>query len=119
MSIFDQSNSLYNTVSWCLQDYGNIIDTPMDLGTVRRTLEEDHYENPIDLCKDTRLIFANAKAYTPNKRSKVTCSCLFSVVLSFCLILKDSLISLCCFTDLQHDFATISVFRREHTQNNF
>lgn len=58
-------------MSWCLQDYGNIIDMPMDLGTVRRTLEEDHYENPIDLCKDTRLIFANAKAYTPNKRSKV------------------------------------------------
>ncbi|XP_051717573.1 bromodomain and WD repeat-containing protein 3 isoform X1 [Ctenopharyngodon idella] len=52
-------------------DYGNIIDMPMDLGTVRRTLEEDHYENPIDLCKDTRLIFANAKAYTPNKRSKI------------------------------------------------
>ncbi|XP_056329070.1 bromodomain and WD repeat-containing protein 3 isoform X2 [Danio aesculapii] len=52
-------------------DYTNIIDTPMDLGTVRQTLEEDHYENPIDVCKDTRLIFANAKAYTPNKRSKI------------------------------------------------
>uniref|UniRef100_A0A673LRR9 Bromodomain and WD repeat-containing protein 3-like n=1 Tax=Sinocyclocheilus rhinocerous TaxID=307959 RepID=A0A673LRR9_9TELE len=52
-------------------DYCNIIDTPMDLGTVRQTLEEEHYENPIDLCKDTRLIFANAKAYTPNKRSKI------------------------------------------------
>uniref|UniRef100_A0A673LPB7 Bromodomain and WD repeat-containing protein 3-like n=1 Tax=Sinocyclocheilus rhinocerous TaxID=307959 RepID=A0A673LPB7_9TELE len=55
-------------------DYCNIIDTPMDLGTVRQTLEEEHYENPIDLCKDTRLIFANAKAYTPNKRSKVMSS---------------------------------------------
>ncbi|XP_073673576.1 bromodomain and WD repeat-containing protein 3 [Garra rufa] len=52
-------------------DYCNIIHTPMDLGTVRQTLEEEHYENPIDLCKDTRLIFANAKAYTPNKRSKI------------------------------------------------
>ncbi|XP_067306193.1 bromodomain and WD repeat-containing protein 3 isoform X2 [Pseudorasbora parva] len=52
-------------------DYGNIIDMPMDLGTVRQTLEEDRYENPIDFCKDTRLIFANAKAYTPNKRSKI------------------------------------------------
>uniref|UniRef100_A0A673GNY0 Bromodomain and WD repeat-containing protein 3-like n=1 Tax=Sinocyclocheilus rhinocerous TaxID=307959 RepID=A0A673GNY0_9TELE len=52
-------------------DYCNIIDTPMDLGTVRQTLEEDRYENPVDLCKDTRLIFANAKAYTPNKRSKI------------------------------------------------
>lgn len=52
-------------------DYTNIIDTPMDLGTVRQTLEEDRYENPIDVCKDIRLIFANAKAYTPNKRSKI------------------------------------------------
>ncbi|XP_062241263.1 bromodomain and WD repeat-containing protein 3 isoform X1 [Platichthys flesus] len=52
-------------------DYHDIIDTPMDFGSVKRTLEEDHYENPIELCKDTRLIFANAKAYTPNKRSKI------------------------------------------------
>uniref|UniRef100_A0A672I2C8 Bromodomain and WD repeat domain containing 1 n=1 Tax=Salarias fasciatus TaxID=181472 RepID=A0A672I2C8_SALFA len=52
-------------------DYHAIIDTPMDFGTVKRTLEEDHYENPVELCKDTRLIFANAKAYTPNKRSKI------------------------------------------------
>lgn len=43
----------------------------MDFGSVKRNLEEDGYENPIELCKDTRLIFANAKAYTPNKRSKV------------------------------------------------
>nr|XP_046246221.1 bromodomain and WD repeat-containing protein 3 isoform X2 [Scatophagus argus] len=52
-------------------DYHDIIDTPMDFGTVKRTLGEDRYENPIELCKDTRLIFANAKAYTPNKRSKI------------------------------------------------
>lgn len=55
----------------CVQDYHDIIDTPMDFGSVKRTLGEDGYENPIELCKDTRLIFANAKAYTPNKRSKV------------------------------------------------
>lgn len=55
-----------------LQDYPEIIDTPMDLETVRQTLEEERYENPIELCKDTRLIFANAKAYTPNKRSKAS-----------------------------------------------
>ncbi|KAK1899526.1 Bromodomain and WD repeat-containing protein 1, partial [Dissostichus eleginoides] len=52
-------------------DYLNIIDTPMDFSTVRRTLGEDRYENPTELCKDIRLIFANAKAYTPNKRSKI------------------------------------------------
>ncbi|XP_061682626.1 bromodomain and WD repeat-containing protein 3 isoform X2 [Syngnathoides biaculeatus] len=52
-------------------DYHDIIDTPMDFGSVKRTLGEERYENPIELCKDTRLIFANAKAYTPNKRSKI------------------------------------------------
>jgi len=59
---------------FCLlvQDYHDIIDTPMDFDTVKRTLFEDRYENPVELCKDTRLIFANAKAYTPNKRSKVS-----------------------------------------------
>ncbi|XP_038817096.1 bromodomain and WD repeat-containing protein 3-like [Salvelinus namaycush] len=52
-------------------DYLSIIDTPMDFGTVKGTLEEDRYENPMELCKDIRLIFANAKAFTPNKRSKI------------------------------------------------
>lgn len=54
-----------------MQDYHDIIDTPMDFSSVRRTLEDDGYENPMELCKDIRLIFANARAYTPNKRSKV------------------------------------------------
>lgn len=54
-----------------LQDYHDIIDTPMDFGSVKRTLWDDRYENPLELCKDARLIFANARAYTPNKRSKV------------------------------------------------
>ncbi|XP_018604343.2 bromodomain and WD repeat-containing protein 3 isoform X2 [Scleropages formosus] len=52
-------------------DYNNIIDTPMDFSTVRRNLDEDRYENPTEFCKDIRLIFANAKAFTPNKRSKI------------------------------------------------
>ncbi|KAG7470510.1 hypothetical protein MATL_G00114580 [Megalops atlanticus] len=52
-------------------DYADIIDTPMDFQTVKRTLEEDRYDNPTELCKDARLIFLNAKAYTPNKRSKI------------------------------------------------
>lgn len=54
-----------------VQDYHDIIDTPMDFGSVKRTLWADRYENPMELCKDARLIFANARAYTPNKRSKV------------------------------------------------
>ncbi|XP_041919293.1 bromodomain and WD repeat-containing protein 1-like isoform X2 [Alosa sapidissima] len=46
-------------------------DPPMDFGTVRCTLEQDGYENPIELCKDVQLIFVYAKAYSPNKRTKM------------------------------------------------
>lgn len=54
-----------------LQDYRHIIDTPMDFGTVKETLEAGNYDTPMELCKDIRLIFSNAKSYTPNKKSKV------------------------------------------------
>uniref|UniRef100_A0A8C3XWQ3 Bromodomain and WD repeat domain containing 1 n=1 Tax=Chelydra serpentina TaxID=8475 RepID=A0A8C3XWQ3_CHESE len=52
-------------------DYRHIIDTPMDFGTVKETLEAGNYDNPMELCKDIRLIFSNAKSYTPSKRSKI------------------------------------------------
>ncbi|XP_073808252.1 bromodomain and WD repeat-containing protein 3 isoform X3 [Danio rerio] len=52
-------------------DYRDIIDTPMDLGTVSETLTGGNYENPIEFAKDVRLIFSNSKAYTPNKKSRV------------------------------------------------
>ncbi|XP_004842422.1 bromodomain and WD repeat-containing protein 1 isoform X1 [Heterocephalus glaber] len=52
-------------------DYRDIIDTPMDFGTVRETLEAGNYDSPLEFCKDIRLIFSNARAYTPNKRSKI------------------------------------------------
>ncbi|XP_056421900.1 PH-interacting protein isoform X1 [Hyla sarda] len=52
-------------------DYRDIIDTPMDFGTVREKLEAGGYDTPTDLCKDVRLIFSNSKAYTPSKRSKI------------------------------------------------
>eukprot|EP00061_Rhincodon_typus_P017288 g45918.t1 len=52
-------------------DYRDIIDVPMDFNTVKETLEEGNYETPLEFCKDVRLIFSNAKAYTPNKKSRV------------------------------------------------
>uniref|UniRef100_A0A8C4UPU2 Bromodomain and WD repeat-containing protein 1 n=1 Tax=Falco tinnunculus TaxID=100819 RepID=A0A8C4UPU2_FALTI len=52
-------------------DYRDIIDTPMDFGTVKETLEAGNYDTPMELCKDIRLIFSNAKSYTPNKKSKI------------------------------------------------
>uniref|UniRef100_A0A096M3M4 Bromodomain and WD repeat domain containing 3 n=1 Tax=Poecilia formosa TaxID=48698 RepID=A0A096M3M4_POEFO len=52
-------------------DYRDIIDTPMDLGTVSETLVAGNYENPMEFAKDVRLIFSNSKAYTPNKKSQI------------------------------------------------
>uniref|UniRef100_A0A670Z1R8 Bromodomain and WD repeat domain containing 1 n=1 Tax=Pseudonaja textilis TaxID=8673 RepID=A0A670Z1R8_PSETE len=52
-------------------DYREIIDTPMDLATVKETLEAENYDTPMELWKDVKLIFSNAKAYTPSKRSKI------------------------------------------------
>ncbi|KAJ8409680.1 hypothetical protein AAFF_G00217390 [Aldrovandia affinis] len=52
-------------------DYRDIVDTPMDFGTVLNTLQAGNYESPIELCKDVRLIFSNSKAYTPSKKSRI------------------------------------------------
>uniref|UniRef100_A0A224YSH8 Bromodomain and WD repeat domain containing protein 1/3 n=1 Tax=Rhipicephalus zambeziensis TaxID=60191 RepID=A0A224YSH8_9ACAR len=52
-------------------DYANIIDTPMDLGTVRDRLTRDLYPSPVEFCKDMRLIFANSRNYNTNKKSRI------------------------------------------------
>ncbi|XP_033635056.1 PC3-like endoprotease variant B isoform X1 [Asterias rubens] len=53
------------------EDYRTIIDTPMDLNTVREQLEGMIYQDPMEFCKDVRLVFTNSKGYTPNKKSKI------------------------------------------------
>lgn len=53
------------------KDYLQIVESPMDFGTVLNTLTEGKYQSPIELCKDVRLIFSNSKAYTPSKKSRV------------------------------------------------
>uniref|UniRef100_A0A8C7WL18 Bromo domain-containing protein n=1 Tax=Oncorhynchus mykiss TaxID=8022 RepID=A0A8C7WL18_ONCMY len=60
-----------NPLSLLSQDYRDIIDTPMDLGTVTEALVVGNYENPMEFAKDVRLIFSNSKAYTPNKKSQI------------------------------------------------
>ncbi|KAM3861557.1 LOW QUALITY PROTEIN: PH-interacting protein [Diretmus argenteus] len=52
-------------------DYLEIVDSPMDFGTVLNTLTEGKYQSPIELCEDIRLIFSNSKAYTPSKKSRI------------------------------------------------
>ncbi|KAG9486236.1 hypothetical protein GDO78_009024 [Eleutherodactylus coqui] len=52
-------------------DYKDIVAIPMDFGTIKETLTANSYGSPYDLCRDMRLVFANAKLYTPNKRSRI------------------------------------------------
>ncbi|XP_006815970.1 PH-interacting protein-like [Saccoglossus kowalevskii] len=52
-------------------DYRDIIDTPMDLTSVKEQFLTGYYENPMELCRDIRLIFNNARNYTPNKKSRI------------------------------------------------
>uniref|UniRef100_A0AAZ3RYJ3 Bromo domain-containing protein n=1 Tax=Oncorhynchus tshawytscha TaxID=74940 RepID=A0AAZ3RYJ3_ONCTS len=55
-------------------DYLDIVDTPMDFGTVRGMLRSGEYTSPLELYQDVRLIFSNSKAYTPSKKSRVRCA---------------------------------------------
>uniref|UniRef100_A0A4W3H5X2 Bromo domain-containing protein n=1 Tax=Callorhinchus milii TaxID=7868 RepID=A0A4W3H5X2_CALMI len=61
----------YSIFHGCIQDYRDIIDTPMDLGTIKESLEALSYDSPMEISKDVGLIFSNAKAYSPNKKSKI------------------------------------------------
>jgi hypothetical protein len=64
-------------------DYYQVIDTPMDLRTVKEDLLGGNYESPLGFCKDMRLIFTNSKNFNTNKRSRVSCP-----VLAGCLLLS-------------------------------
>lgn len=52
-------------------DYHRVIDTPMDLMTVREELLGGNYESPLAFAKDMKLIFENSRNFNTNKRSKV------------------------------------------------
>lgn len=46
----------------------------MDLSIIREDLKCDNYETPHEFYKDLKIMFNNAKNYTPNKRSRVSTS---------------------------------------------
>ncbi|UXI21639.1 hypothetical protein NH340_JMT07582 [Sarcoptes scabiei] len=52
-------------------NYSHVIDTPMDLTTVKEQLLADIYDSPSDFAKDMRLIFSNSKTYNTNKKSRI------------------------------------------------
>ena len=57
-------------------DYNQVVETPMDLTTVREELAAQSYESPHSFAHDVRLIFSNSKSYNTNKKSQVRMECL-------------------------------------------
>lgn len=53
-------------------DYLQIIETPIDLSTIKEELASDNYGSPMDFAKDVRLIFQNSRNFNTNKRSRVS-----------------------------------------------
>ncbi|XP_024885471.1 PH-interacting protein isoform X2 [Temnothorax curvispinosus] len=52
-------------------EYYQIIDTPMDLRTVKEDLLGGNYETPVEFAKDMKLIFTNSRNFNTNKRSRI------------------------------------------------
>lgn len=52
-------------------DYLQIVDTPMDLRTIKEDLLGGNYESASDFIKDMRIVFRNSKLYNTNKHSRV------------------------------------------------
>jgi len=63
------SSSSSKLILW-LQDYYDIIKTPMDLGTIKNKLDTGAYTNPWEYCDDVWLMFDNAWLYN-KKNSRV------------------------------------------------
>lgn len=52
-------------------DYLTIIDTPMDLRTIKEDLLGGNYESAKSFIKDMRRIFSNSRSYNTNRNSRV------------------------------------------------
>jgi len=46
-----------------IPDYYTIVKTPMDMGTVKKKLDERKYDSPLEFCADMRLIWDNCALY--------------------------------------------------------
>lgn len=81
----DSSDSVEfrNPVDWKtygLLDYPVVIKKPMDLGTVKKNLNNNSYQTVEDCLKDIDLIWANCKTY--NKDNQVKSLFIFSFSLN-------------------------------------
>lgn len=66
-----------NAFSYTNLDYLQIVDTPMDLRTVKEELLGCNYEAKSDFLKDVRMIFTNSRSYNTNPLSRVSLSFFF------------------------------------------
>ncbi|KAI9712944.1 MAG: histone acetyltransferase [Chrysothrix sp. TS-e1954] len=57
-----------------VDDYYNVIKSPMDLSTVEERLESDSYHTAQDLVNDLRLIFSNCRQYNDAKSIYTKCA---------------------------------------------
>lgn len=77
-----------------------MVKTPMDFGTIKEKMAAGNYNSPLELCKDMRLVFCNARLYTPNKRSRVSAADLKKLPSTsfflFCFFLLNFLLHLMC-----------------------
>ncbi|KAJ8769354.1 hypothetical protein K2173_002558 [Erythroxylum novogranatense] len=60
-------NKPVDTVGLGLFDYHQIIQKPMDLGTVKLNLVKHVYKSPLEFAADVRLTFDNAMTYNPKE----------------------------------------------------
>ncbi|CAL9240499.1 unnamed protein product [Arabidopsis halleri] len=58
-------NTPVDAVMLGLHDYHNIVEKPMDLGTVKTRLSKSWYKSPLEFAEDVRLTFNNAMLYNP------------------------------------------------------
>jgi hypothetical protein len=56
-------NNPVDPVQWNIPDYFDIIKCPMDLGTIKKRLESEHYNSVEAFAGDVRLVFENCIAY--------------------------------------------------------
>ncbi|KAL5715704.1 Transcription factor GTE1 [Ranunculus cassubicifolius] len=52
-----------------LDDYYEVIDKPMDFGTIKNRMDENVYKNVREICYDVRLVFKNAMTYNDDKNN--------------------------------------------------
>ncbi|XP_046691918.1 LOW QUALITY PROTEIN: bromodomain testis-specific protein [Silurus meridionalis] len=54
-----------DTVALCLHDYHDIIQQPMDLGTIKKKMDNREYTDALQFAADIRLMFSNCYKYNP------------------------------------------------------